>query len=131
MAPQVGFEPTTVRLTAECSTTELLRNNIMFPKTHYHGVYESAWRRPTLTGGNPQLPSALKSLTSVFEFRLAISGESPRQLVRSDPHVPTAHIPVFSLGAFLIFLLLPSLKLVIILCLYIFTKNLRFWQSFF
>ncbi|WP_175638172.1 hypothetical protein [Metabacillus schmidteae] len=33
---------------------------------------------------------ALKSLTSVFRFRLAISGESPRQLVRSDPHVPTA-----------------------------------------
>ncbi len=28
MAPQVGLEPTTVRLTAECSTTELLRNNI-------------------------------------------------------------------------------------------------------
>ena len=27
MAPQVGFEPTTTRLTAECSTTELLRNN--------------------------------------------------------------------------------------------------------
>ena len=25
-----------------------------------------AWRRLTLTGGNPQLPSALKSLTSVF-----------------------------------------------------------------
>jgi hypothetical protein len=29
MAPQVGLEPTTVRLTAECSTTELLRNDIM------------------------------------------------------------------------------------------------------
>ena len=29
MAPQVGLEPTTVRLTAECSTTELLRNIIM------------------------------------------------------------------------------------------------------
>ena len=27
MAPQVELEPTTVRLTAECSTTELLRNN--------------------------------------------------------------------------------------------------------
>ena len=26
MAPQVGFEPTTRRLTADCSTTELLRN---------------------------------------------------------------------------------------------------------
>ena len=28
------------------------------------GAY--AWQRPTLTGGNPQLPSALRSLTSVF-----------------------------------------------------------------
>ena len=26
MAPEVGFEPTTDRLTADCSTTELLRN---------------------------------------------------------------------------------------------------------
>ncbi len=53
MAPQVGLEPTTDRLTADSSTTELLRNNI-------------AWRRPTLTGARPQLPSALESLTSVF-----------------------------------------------------------------
>ena len=36
MAPQVGFEPTTDRLTADSSTTELLRNNIY------------AWQRPTL-----------------------------------------------------------------------------------
>jgi hypothetical protein len=28
LAPQVGFEPTTLRLTAECSTVELLRSNI-------------------------------------------------------------------------------------------------------
>ena len=26
LAPQVGFEPTTLRLTAECSTVELLRS---------------------------------------------------------------------------------------------------------
>ncbi|CDI40632.1 conserved protein of unknown function [Tepidanaerobacter acetatoxydans Re1] len=26
MAPRVGFEPTTLRLTAECSTAELSRN---------------------------------------------------------------------------------------------------------
>ena len=38
VAPQVGLEPTTDRLTADCSTTELLRNNI------------TAWQRPTLTG---------------------------------------------------------------------------------
>ena len=29
MAPKVGLEPTTDRLTADCSTTELLRNNYM------------------------------------------------------------------------------------------------------
>ncbi len=39
MAPQVGFEPTTDRLTADSSTTELLRNN--------------ARQRPTLAGGTP------------------------------------------------------------------------------
>ena len=27
MAPSVGFEPTTDRLTADCSTAELTRNN--------------------------------------------------------------------------------------------------------
>jgi hypothetical protein len=32
MAPQVGFEPTTDRLTADCSTTELLWNNMSFIK---------------------------------------------------------------------------------------------------
>ena len=36
MAPQVGFEPTTDRLTADSSTTELLWNN------------QIAWQRPTL-----------------------------------------------------------------------------------
>ena len=29
-------------------------------------ILHYTWQRPTLTGGNPQLPSALKSLTSVF-----------------------------------------------------------------
>ena len=38
-APQVGLEPTTDRLTADSSTTELLRNNKI-----------TAWQRPTLTG---------------------------------------------------------------------------------
>jgi hypothetical protein len=56
MAPQAGFEPATLRLTAECSTAELLWNITSI----------TAWQRPTLTGGIPQLPSALKSLTSVF-----------------------------------------------------------------
>ena len=58
MAPQVGFEPTTDRLTADCSTTELLWND------NYKTLL--ARRRPTLTGEPPPLPSALKSLTTVF-----------------------------------------------------------------
>ena len=31
LAPQVGLEPTTLRLTAECSTIELLRSNVSLP----------------------------------------------------------------------------------------------------
>ena len=41
MAPQVGLEPTTDRLTADSSTTELLRNGKI-----------TAWQCPTLTGAH-------------------------------------------------------------------------------
>ena len=39
-----------------------------------------AWRRPTLTGGNPQLQSALRSLTSVFGMGTGVS------FLLSPPH---------------------------------------------
>ena len=66
MAPQVGLEPTTTRLTAECSAIELLRN-IGLRKAH-------AFRNLMLGSGgdllsravSSQVPSALKGLTSVF-----------------------------------------------------------------
>ena len=35
-------------------------------KDTFSGVFLIAWQRPTLTGGSPQLPSAQKSLTTVF-----------------------------------------------------------------
>ena len=35
-------------------------------KLHHNVMRSFESRRPTLTGGNPQLPSALKSLTAVF-----------------------------------------------------------------
>jgi hypothetical protein len=41
LAPQVGFEPTTLRLTAECSTIELLRSVGSAPKARrrpYHSI---------------------------------------------------------------------------------------------
>ena len=53
MAPQVGLEPTTLRLTAECSAIELLRN------------MESGGDLLSRTVTS-QVPSALKGLTSVF-----------------------------------------------------------------
>ena len=52
-APQVGLEPTTLRLTAECSAIELLRN------------MESGGDLLSRTVTS-QVPSALKGLTSVF-----------------------------------------------------------------
>jgi hypothetical protein len=38
MAPQVGFEPTTLRLTAECSTIELLRSVVDRALRIYHSI---------------------------------------------------------------------------------------------
>src|SRR6202051_2970915 len=44
MAPQVGLEPTTLRLTAECSAIELLRNmaaraDALFLFAFHHSIY--------------------------------------------------------------------------------------------
>ena len=69
MAPQVGFEPTTDRLTADCSTTELLWNEL------------NAWQRPTLAGAKPQLPSALESLTSVFGMGTGVTSRHRHQTI--------------------------------------------------
>ncbi len=45
-------------------------------------IFIEAWRRPTLTGGNPQLPSALKSLTSVFGMGTGVTSSlSPPNLM--------------------------------------------------
>ena len=53
MAPQVGLEPTTTRLTAECSAIELLRKMDSGSDLLSRAV-------------SSQVPSALKGLTSVF-----------------------------------------------------------------
>ena len=64
LAPQVGLEPTTLRLTAECSAIELLRL----------GVVEFIYSTTEFESGgvllsravSSQVPSALRGLTSVF-----------------------------------------------------------------
>ena len=40
LAPQVGLEPTTTRLTAECSAIELLRNKEMRQRSTLPGRYQ-------------------------------------------------------------------------------------------
>ena len=62
MAPQVGLEPTTTRLTAECSAIELLR------------IMESGSDLSSRAVSS-QVLSALESLTSVFG--MGTGGTSP------------------------------------------------------
>ncbi|KAD5960619.1 hypothetical protein E3N88_12091 [Mikania micrantha] len=57
-SPQVGFEPTTNRLTADHSTTELLRNNGRFDLIEFHS------RSQPMTNMSSKLPSTLLSLPS-------------------------------------------------------------------
>ena len=45
-------------------------------------ISQIAWRRPTLTGGNPQLPSALKSLTSVFGMGTGVTSSLSHQTIK-------------------------------------------------
>ena len=85
MAPQVGLEPTTTRLTAECSAIELLRIigfRVLSSKFLVLSLQLSDLRigeafrfsNPLLYSGNvllsravsSQVPSALRGLTSVF-----------------------------------------------------------------
>ncbi|KAD4887875.1 hypothetical protein E3N88_19946 [Mikania micrantha] len=52
-SPQVGFEPTTNRLTADRSTTELLRNNGRFDLIEFHS------RSQPMTNMSSKLPSPI------------------------------------------------------------------------
>ncbi len=53
------------RRPSACKADALPAELILHYKTIIYSSFKT-WQRPTLTGGNPQLPSALKSLTSVF-----------------------------------------------------------------
>ena len=78
MAPQVGLEPTTPRLTAECSAIELLRNIESGDDLSSRAV-------------TSQVLSALRSLTSVFGMGTGgtlspLSPEIQVPFVPSKPH---------------------------------------------
>ena len=61
VAPQEGLEPTTLRLTAECSAIELLRQKVDITPPYLESGGDLLFRAVS-----SQVPSALKGLTSVF-----------------------------------------------------------------
>ena len=66
LAPQVGLEPTTLRLTAECSAIELLRNMaVVVQFLLYNHLLESGSDLLSRAVSS-QVPSARGGLTSVF-----------------------------------------------------------------
>ena len=75
MAPQVGLEPTTDRLTADCSTTELLRNNISLATSYSHrdkvpttiGARELNFR--VRYGNGCDLSAIITRLMKVYSFK--------------------------------------------------------------
>jgi hypothetical protein len=60
LAPRVGFEPTTLRLTAECSTVELPRSGFIHYSIHPHGLSNLTAHDvpPGSTPGYPLRPQA-------------------------------------------------------------------------
>ena len=57
-------------------------------------LHLTAWQRPTLTGAKPQLPSALRSLTSVFGMGTGVA---------FSPLLPDFHQTLFYYNVFLLF----------------------------
>ena len=58
----------------------MINSHALLP-TELWRIIIKAWQRPTLTGGNPQLPSALRSLTTVFDMGTGVS------FLLSPPHL--------------------------------------------
>ena len=61
-------------------TYDIMINSHALLPTELWRKYNKAWQRPTLAGRNPQLLSALRSLTSVFEMGTGVS------FLPSSPH---------------------------------------------
>ena len=101
VAPQVGLEPTTTRLTAECSAIELLRNMESGGDLCFRAV-------------SSQVRSALRGLTSVFGMGTGgtLSSLPPEMVsysVAGDGNLPCAGFRPLPLGFPCFRFLLPAL----------------------
>ncbi len=89
LAPQVGFEPTTLRLTAECSTVELLRSIAL--RIASQACFEAITRRPSLfkhTGIGPAKAAFAPSseLFSGVTLKFPMQLEKVYEPQRFEPH---------------------------------------------
>ena len=83
LAPQVGLEPTTLRLTAECSTIELLRNNTNFKTPMFR------FNQTLLPSVNPSSFSLVFALFRCFSLSFALSSSFVADSGRNGALIPT------------------------------------------
>src|ERR1019366_3092447 len=93
LAPQVGFEPTTLRLTAECSTVELLRSKcvISLKQTRTCTVKSSHSAVPDAGAGSPPCLPACPSAPPPAPPRPLRSPPPPR--LPSSSRTPSRRAP--------------------------------------
>ena len=88
MAPRVGLEPTTLRLTAACSTIDTVTSRKIFLREYY--VQTTLYIACHNTGTVPEVPLTVASGTHYIAFvdlYLEISGVSQAGLCISQDYV--------------------------------------------
>ena len=85
MAPQVGLEPTTDRLTADSSTTELLRNEESLAMSYSHRG------KPPTTIGAEELNFRVRYGNGCDLFAIATKPDGENVLSKLDNNVHFSH----------------------------------------
>ena len=85
LAPQVGFEPTTDRLTADSSTTELLRNEESLAMSYSHRG------NPPTTIGAEELNFRVRYGNGCDLFAIATKPDGENVLSKLDNNVHASH----------------------------------------
>jgi hypothetical protein len=87
MAPEVGLEPTTLRLTAECSAIELLRNLVPRPVASPHNFL--SYNKPHCQGQRAGRAKAAYSVTMCASIVLPVRLTFAKVTGRSNRRGPT------------------------------------------
>ena len=108
LAPQVGLEPTTLRLTAECSAIELLRNIGMRRRSTLPGRYQPSTidvlrLNFCVRNGNRWNPQAIATAKGEQDWNICVTGHCLRSVSWSQRSLSVALLcetsqPQFALG---------------------------------